>query len=120
MKLSEARCLITRLWAAHVLELVALGYRVADDEGMEHITRKDPTSDHMAGSLHHIGLAKDAVFYDADGQPLDKTEHHKQSGEMWEKRHPLCRWGGRFGESKPGAGDGWDGGHYSIEWKGRR
>jgi len=36
---------------------------------------------------------------------LTKTEDHRKLGEFWESLHPLCRWGGRFG----------DGNHYSIE-----
>ena len=36
---------------------------------------------------------------------LTKTEDHRKLGEFWESLHPLCRWGGRFG----------DGNHYSLE-----
>jgi hypothetical protein len=45
-----------------------------------------------------------------DRKYLTKTEDHRELGEFWEKLHPLCRWGGRFG----------DGNHYSIEHGGTR
>lgn len=109
MTLREKRCLFTRLICEHVLWLIAMGYEVAFDEVTEHITKKDPTSDHMKNSLHHIGLAGDLNLY-KDGVYLDKTEDHEVSGKVWEQRHPLCRWGGRFG----------DGNHYSIEHQGRK
>lgn len=109
MTLREKRCLFTRLISEHVLWLISLGYEVAYDEVTERITKKDPTSDHMKNSLHHIGLAADLNLY-YGGVWLDKTENHFQSGEMWETRHELCRWGGRFG----------DGCHYSLEHLGRK
>jgi len=109
MTLREARCLFTRLISQHVIDLCLAGYDVAYDEVTERITLKDPTSDHMKNSLHHKGLAGDLLLY-KDGKYLDKTEQHKASGELWKTRHPLCRWGGEFG----------DGNHYSIEWEGRK
>lgn len=111
MKLSEKRCLFTQLICEHVLwfneTFASEGLRMAFDEGMDRKTTKDPTSDHMNHSNHEIGLAQDIVIYKG-GIPQDKTEHHRLSGEKWESRHELCRWGGRFG----------DGGHYSFEHNG--
>ena len=105
--LREGRVLFTRLLSEHVLWLFEQGYEVAYDEVTERLTAKDPTSDHMKQSLHHLGLAGDLNLY-RNGTYLADTEHHRVSGEKWETRHPLCRWGGRFH----------DGNHYSVEWGG--
>jgi len=110
MKLSEARCLFSKVLANHLVWLTSIGQNYALDEGIDRLTEKDPTSDHMKNSNHDIGLAQDIVFYDENFQPMIRTEDHATSGVMWETRHPLCRWGGRFS----------DGGHYSFEWKGRK
>ena len=77
---------------------------------MERITEKDPTSDHMKNSLHHLGLANDLDLY-FNGVYLTRTEDHKFSGDKWKSMHPLCRWGGDFKHP--------DGNHYSLEWQGR-
>lgn len=55
-------------------------------------------------SAHQDKLAVDLNLM-KDGVYLDKTEDHQVFGEWWELQHPLCRWGGRFG----------DGNHYSLE-----
>lgn len=107
--LREQRCLFARLIAEHTLWLIQQGYEVAYDEGTERITVKDPTSDHMKNSVHHVGLAMDINLY-KDGVWLDKTSQHKISGDKWKTRHELCRWGGDFG----------DGNHYSFEHEGRK
>lgn len=109
MSLREKRVLFTRLLVEHIGWLFARGYEVALDEVTERITEKDKTSDHRAGSLHHIGLAADLNLY-LNGKWLDKTEQHEKSGKVWESRHELCRWGGRFN----------DGNHYSLEHEGRK
>ena len=118
MTLGDKRRLFTKLICKHVLWVIAQGVEVALDEGTERITAKDPTSDHMKNSLHHLGLAMDLLFY-KDDVYLKDTASHKFSGVVWEQRHPLCRWGGRFRESSPGAGDGYDGNHYSFSHEGR-
>lgn len=61
----------------------------------------------IRSSLHTLKLAIDLNLF-KDGKWLRNTEDHRQFGEWWEKQHPLCRWGGRFG----------DGNHYSMEWEG--
>jgi hypothetical protein len=43
-----------------------------------------------------------------NGRYLGETEEWKELGEYWESLHPLCRWGGRFG----------DGNHLSLEFQG--
>lgn len=105
MTLREERCLFTRLLCAHVLWLWEQGYEVALGEGLDRLTAKDPTSDHMHSSLHDIGLAQDLDLY-KQGVWLSRTPDHTLSGSKWETRHPLCRWGGRFRHA--------DGNHYSL------
>ena len=107
MTLGEKRRLFTKLLSEHIVWLISMGYEVAYDEVMERITEKDPTSDHMKNSLHYIGLAGDLLLF-KNSVYLTKTEDHAMSGLVWEARHELCRWGGRFG----------DGNHYSIEHEG--
>src|SRR6056297_1693297 len=68
---------------------------------------------HMKNSLHFKGLAKDINLF-KDGKYLTQSVDHKPLGEFWESLGGS--WGGRFGESEPGAGDGWDGNHYSMEF----
>lgn len=113
MRLREARCLFTRALAELILWACERGYEVALDEATERLTDKDPTSDHMPNSLHHVGLAADLNLY-REGRWLSTTEDHAPLGEWWEQRGrelglPLA-WGGRFK----------DGNHYSMEWKGRK
>ena len=62
----------------------------------------------IADSLHNDKLAADLNLF-RHGRYLSSTESHRESGEMWESRHPLCRWGGRFS----------DGNHYSMTRGGR-
>lgn len=63
----------------------------------------------IVNSLHRVRLAIDLnLFY--QGKYMRSTESHRHFGEFWESLHPLCRWGGRFG----------DGNHYSIAHGNRR
>lgn len=112
MTLREARCAFTRHLATLVLRAGDLGYEVAFDEVTERLTEKDPTSDHMPGSLHHHGLAGDLLVY-KDGKYLTSTDEYTALGELWEQMGresglPLT-WGGRFR----------DGNHFSLKWNGR-
>lgn len=75
------------------------------------------TRGHSPNSCHYMRLAIDLNLF-KDGEFLTKTSNHKAMGEFWESIGGS--WGGRFGESSPGAGDGHDGNHYSLEWLGRR
>lgn len=113
MTLRQARCAFSRALAKLILWANEQGYEVALDEVTEHLTPKDPTSDHTSNSLHHIGLAADLNLY-RNGQWLFTTEDHRPLGEWWEQygykvELPLT-WGGRFK----------DGNHYSLQWKGRK
>lgn len=58
-------------------------------------------------STHLRSLAFDMLLF-KDGDYLIKASDYEQLGEYWETLHPLCRWGGRFG----------DGDHFSIEDQG--
>jgi hypothetical protein len=60
-------------------------------------------------SVHCDKLAVDLNLF-RDGQFLQDSDSHRPLGEWWETLHPLCRWGGRFG----------DGNHYSLEHEGRK
>lgn len=86
----------------------------AFDEVTDHVTTKDPTTDHMKGSLHEIGLAADVLLY-RNGIYLTRTEDYQVLGEQWEQLgHALgldLAWGGRF--AKP------DGNHFSLRWAGK-
>jgi hypothetical protein len=63
----------------------------------------------IRSSLHTVKLAADVNLF-RGGVWLRTSEEHRPFGEWWEMQHPLCRWGGRFG----------DGNHYSLEHDGRK
>lgn len=104
MTLRQARVKFTAL-LADLIQVIndTDGYEAALAEGMDRLTDRDPTSDHMKNSLHNVGLAQDIDLY-RNGVWQDRTEQHLQFGIVWEKMHPHCRWGGRFS----------DGNHYSF------
>jgi hypothetical protein len=97
-----------------VLYGVSLGYEIAFDEVTERITVKDPTSDHMPNSTHHIGLGGDLLLYKG-GVYQTETDQYKKLGEHWEQmgvaRNLPLVWGGRFAKA--------DGNHFSYKWEGR-
>jgi len=64
---------------------------------------------HKVNSNHYARLAIDINLFSNEGAYLTNTEAHKPFGKFWESLHPLCRWGGWFG----------DGNHYSIDNNGR-
>jgi hypothetical protein len=114
MTLREARCAFSKQLAWFVVEVSTWeGYEIAFDEVTDRITAKDPTTDHMKGSLHELGLAADLLLY-KDKKYLTNTTDYQKAGELWEClgiEHELpLRWGGRFN----------DGNHFSFEWLGRR
>jgi hypothetical protein len=111
MTLRQARCAFAPCIASLIQKAVALGFECALDEGMDRLTTKDPTSDHMRNSVHNVGLAQDLLLY-RDGTYLTRTEDYQPLGEWWETQHTLARWGGRFSHR--------DGNHFSFEWEGRR
>ena len=113
MTYREARCRFSEALAELVLHARDLGYEIAFNEVMDRVTEKDPTTDHMKGSLHELGLAADMDLYKG-GVYQSTTEAHEPLGTWWEVRGknlglPLA-WGGRFK----------DGNHYSLAWQGRK
>lgn len=103
MTLREARAEFTRLIPRLIDKAFELGFEAGIDEATERLTVKDPTSDHMVGSLHHLGLALDLILW-KNGEWQDKSEQYTELGLFWESLHPLCKWGGRFS----------DGNHFSF------
>jgi hypothetical protein len=114
LTLRTARCYFTVAIAALITYAVSQGYEVALGEGMDRVTEKDPTTDHMKGSLHEIGLAQDLDLY-LGGVYLTDSEDFHLLGVFWEDygvSHGLpLVWGGNF--SKP------DGDHFSLRWGGK-
>ena len=114
LTLRTARCAFAIAVAKLVLHAESIGYSVALAEGMDRRTAKDPTSDHMTGSLHDMGLAQDVDLY-KDGVYLMNTEDHAPLGAWWKQYgidHGLpLAWGGDFTKK--------DGNHYSLSWGGK-
>jgi len=95
------------------MKMVPLLINKAFELGFE-VTGGDLFRDHRCKygndkSLHKKRLAIDLNLF-KDGKYLTSAIDHKPLGVFWE--HLGGTWGGRFGESKKGAGDGWDGNHY--------
>lgn len=61
----------------------------------------------IRSSLHSLKLAVDLNLF-RDGVWLRSTEDWRRFGEWWELQHPLCCWGGKFG----------DGNHFSMTFGG--
>ena len=79
-------------------------YRTPEQAQLNAVTGKG-----IANSLHCNRLALDLNLFINDRYQTS-TEAWKPLGEFWESLHPLCRWGGRFG----------DGNHLSMEFQGRK
>ena len=76
-----------------------------------------PDKDHSfkpignAKSLHILFLAIDGYLKSvATGKVVWSRKHYEPLGKFWEALHPLCSWGGRFGDE----------GHFSIRHGGMR
>ena len=98
-----------------------LGYEMTFGETYvpDHLCPKcnHKVSKHIVDSTHYHRLAIDINLF-KDGEYLTETHLHLPLGQFWESKGGS--WGGRFDESSPGAGDGRDGNHYSIEHNGVR
>ena len=110
MTLREKQSLFARLYAELIQEIYRRGYEVT----LDWVFRPPDVAQYYASigvgirnSLHIYKLAGDLNLF-KEGVWLRTTEDHRQFGEWWERKHPLCRWGGRFG----------DGNHYSLEHDG--
>ena len=95
MTLREQRVTFTKNLALLILKAFEWGYEVAIDEATEHLTVKDPTSDHIKGSKHHVGLACDLLLY-RDGEYLTSSDDYKDLGTYWKSLDPNLTWGGDF------------------------
>lgn len=73
-------------------------------------------------SQHQDWLAIDLVIVDGEALRWKHTagDEYETLGQIWERQHELCRWGGRFGRVEgvvPGRGPrtlGWDPYHFEI------
>ena len=103
MKLGEKQKLFNRFIPMLLFKMIADGYQPV----IEYVFRcKDCPVGH-GNSNHKRKLAIDIDLF-WDGKWLTETDDHKPFGLFWESLHPMCRWGGRWG----------DGRHYSIEHNG--
>lgn len=112
MTLREKQSLFAVLVARLIQFATALGFELTFGEALrspEEALRLAKLGKGITNSLHILKLAIDLNLF-KDGVYLSSTEAHRPLGEWWERQHPLCRWGGRFG----------DGNHYSLEHGGRR
>lgn len=112
MRLGEKQELFSRLMAEHVVWLYEQGYAVRSGDYFA-------STGHRPGSNHYIKLAADLNLF-LEGEYLDETMDHQESGEKWESRHELCRWGGNWDkDDHPGEPGEDDGNHYSLIHEGR-
>lgn len=113
LTLRQARIEFTLALAELILFSRTTPCELAFAEGMDRVTVKDPTSDHMKGSNHDIGLAQDIDLF-VDGVYQTEAESHEIFGAWWEHygvEHGLpLVWGGNFTSR--------DANHYSLRWKG--
>lgn len=111
MTLRQKQSLFAWLAASLIQHAEALGYEVTFGEAYrspEEAQRLANLGRGIANSLHTQRLALDLNLF-RHGRYLTSTEAHRPLGDWWERQHPLCRWGGRFG----------DGNHYSLTHAGR-
>lgn len=75
------------------------------------IKTKSQDAEHMKGSLHYKKLADDLNLF-VKGKYIRSSTHpaYLKLGRYWERLHPLCAWGGRFG----------DGNHFSTMHAGKK
>lgn len=117
MTLGQKRRLFTRLLPFLIEEMRRRGYEVSLGEGYvgDSIDRPDEDSPHRRDGGHFKGIALDLNLHRCHCVPahdaecpspryLTTTDAHHPFGLYWKTLHPLCRWGGDFG----------DGNHYSL------
>lgn len=112
IKLVEKQQLFAKLVARLIDKAVDLGFDVTFGETWRPPEWAEIMAQRGKGirrSLHVDRLAVDLNLF-RDGTYLVSTDAHRPLGEWWEKQHPLCAWGGRFG----------DGNHYSLTHGGRK
>lgn len=120
MKLLEKQFLFSKLIAKLIGWIYEQGWSVTLADGSIDLERKVRTraglvfvgedAQHMKGSLHYTRLAQDLNLF-IDGEWISDGGHPvwTKIGTHWEALDPLCRWGGRFGDSN----------HFSLEHGGK-
>ena len=111
MSLGKKQEKFARMYTLLLIYIHSLGYNVR----LGHVLRCQDCKTGKDTSLHKLKLAADINLF-KDDVYLTSAADHKRFGLYWEELGGS--WGGRFGESSPGAGDGWDGNHYSLEHNG--
>ena len=112
LTLGQKQRLFSRLAAKLILKAYALGFEISLGEALRPKAWAKILAEEGRGikkSLHCEKLAIDLNLF-RDGKYLSTARDHLKLGKWWEKQHPLCRWGGRFG----------DGNHYSLTHSGRK
>lgn len=112
LTLGEKQRLFTRLIGLLIAEAYRLGYELTFGEALRTQAQAITNATKGVGisnSLHLDRLAVDFNLF-KDGVYLKDTSAHEPLGLYWESLHPLCAWGGRFG----------DGNHYSLQHGGRK
>lgn len=110
MTLREKQSLFVQLVILLLVEAHKMGFEITFGEtyrSPEEAKRLFELGLGSKNSLHIKKLAIDLNLFKA-GKYLSSTKSHEPLGLYWETLHPLCRWGGRFG----------DGNHYSLEHEG--
>lgn len=112
MRLGAKQELFAELLAEHILWLYNKGYKVRIGDVFAR-------EGHREGSNHYLKLAADLNLFKGSAY-LSATMDHQESGEKWESRHELCRWGGNWDkDDHPGEPGEDDGNHYSLLHEGR-
>lgn len=112
LTLGQKQRLFVQLVGRLIAWAYANGYELTFGEALR--TQAQATANAASGkgisnSLHLIKLAIDLNLF-REGLYLKDTPLYEPLGLYWESLHPLCAWGGRFG----------DGNHFSITHGGRK
>lgn len=99
MTVRQKQSLFIKLLARLIDKAYELGYELTGGD----LFSLESYLAHKINSLHYIRLAIDLNLF-RDGVWLRASADHRPLGEFWESLHPLCRWGGRYG----------DGNHYEF------
>ena len=100
-----------RRFTLMICRLIEFAYTEGYELSFGHAMRCSDCKVGIKNSLHKSKLAVDFNLF-KDGSYLSKTEDHLPLGLFWEALGGT--WGGRFQESPPGAGNGFDGNHYQY------